>query len=157
MHGKYLHRFRRELIPPILTRFRLHKVGITADIRKAFHQISVNPSDRDNLRFLWWNDLATTKIKVYRHTRVVFGVTCSPYLLGATLHHHLQKVVLEDAAIAQHIKSMYVDNVLVSLGSIENAHKFQEKAVSLLTPAQFDLRAWEFGPIQEEKFIQFFG
>ncbi len=67
-----------EMIPPILTRFRLKKVGITADIRKAFQQISVLPSDRDFMRFLWWKDLSTKEVKVYRHNRVVFGVTTSP-------------------------------------------------------------------------------
>ncbi len=89
-----------ELIPPILTRFRLKKVGITADIRKAFQQISVIPSDRDYLRFLWWKDLSAKEVKVYRHCRVVFGVTSSPFLLGAALHHHLKKAPAQDTAAA---------------------------------------------------------
>lgn len=42
-----------EQIPRILLRFRRRKIGITADIRSAFLQISVSPDDRDVLRFLW--------------------------------------------------------------------------------------------------------
>lgn len=42
-----------ELIPSLLTRFKEKKIGVTADIRKAFLQISVVPEDRDSLRFLW--------------------------------------------------------------------------------------------------------
>lgn len=37
----------------ILVRFRSHKYAFIADIEKAFLMISVAPSDRDVLRFLW--------------------------------------------------------------------------------------------------------
>src|SRR5207302_904827 len=36
-----------ELIPAIITRFRLKRIGITSDIKKAFLQISVKKEDRD--------------------------------------------------------------------------------------------------------------
>ena len=32
----------------VLGKFRSYPVGLTADIEKAFHQISVNPADRDH-------------------------------------------------------------------------------------------------------------
>lgn len=41
----------------ILIRFRLHPIAVTADIEKAFLQISVRPEDRDALRFLWFEDV----------------------------------------------------------------------------------------------------
>ncbi|XP_068692506.1 uncharacterized protein [Montipora foliosa] len=41
------------LIYDILLRFRVHKVAISGDIEKAFLNISVDPRDRDYLRFLW--------------------------------------------------------------------------------------------------------
>jgi len=37
----------------VLLRFWGVKIGVTADIRKAFQIIEVNESDRDFLRFLW--------------------------------------------------------------------------------------------------------
>jgi hypothetical protein len=40
-----------EIIPALLLRFRLHRIGIIADIRKAFLQISLCREDRDFLRF----------------------------------------------------------------------------------------------------------
>lgn len=40
------------LIPSLLIKFRLNKIGVTSDIEKAFLQISLNESDRDILRFL---------------------------------------------------------------------------------------------------------
>ena len=48
------------LTPPIfevLVKFRSYPVGLTADIGKAFHQISVNQAERDQLRFLWFKNV----------------------------------------------------------------------------------------------------
>ncbi|GFQ64057.1 DUF1758 domain-containing protein [Trichonephila clavata] len=40
----------------VLTRFRMGKIGATADIRKAFLPISLDEHDRDYMRFIWWKD-----------------------------------------------------------------------------------------------------
>ena len=40
-----------EIIPAILLRVRINQIGIIADIRKAFLQISLCEGDRDFLRF----------------------------------------------------------------------------------------------------------
>jgi hypothetical protein len=37
----------------VLSRFRKESVGIVADIESMFHQVIVDPRDRDVLRFLW--------------------------------------------------------------------------------------------------------
>jgi len=66
-----------EIISAILLRFRLHQIGIIADIRKAFLQISLCEGDRDFLRFLWVNKEGD--LKIFRHARVAFGVTSSPF------------------------------------------------------------------------------
>ena len=55
--------------------------------------ISVNPSVQDVLRFLWVKDIQADDpdIVVYRYTRVVFGVSSSPFLLNDTIRHHLEQ------------------------------------------------------------------
>ena len=65
---------------------------MVADIEKAFSMISVNPDDRDVLRFLWVEILFDNDVKLVmlRFTRVVFGVSSSPFLLNATIWHHLE-------------------------------------------------------------------
>ncbi|XP_037503101.1 uncharacterized protein LOC119377876 [Rhipicephalus sanguineus] len=78
----------------VLINFRIHHIGLSADIEKAFLQISATPADRDALRFLWYEHLPTRQdqdsvIEVWRMTRVPFGVTSSPFLLAATVRHHL--------------------------------------------------------------------
>lgn len=39
--------------------YRLHVVTLTADIEKTFLQISVQPKDRNALRFLWYEKIPT--------------------------------------------------------------------------------------------------
>ena len=39
-----------------LVNFRWHKIGLTADIEKAFLMVGINETDRDMLRFLWCKD-----------------------------------------------------------------------------------------------------
>ena len=43
------------LLYDVLLRFRLGRIGIIADIRQTFLQISVDPSHSDYLQFLWLN------------------------------------------------------------------------------------------------------
>ena len=48
----------------ILLRFRTHKIPLTADIEKAFLMVSVQESDRDVLRFLWFDDVHSENCKM---------------------------------------------------------------------------------------------
>ena len=41
----------------MMIKFRSYAIGITADIEKAFHQILIENTDRDMLRFLWLDDI----------------------------------------------------------------------------------------------------
>ena len=77
----------------ILLRFHLNKVAVVADIEKAFLQIGLNKNARNVTRFFWLKDIThltvENNIEVYRLCRVPFGIISSPFLLGATLDHHL--------------------------------------------------------------------
>ena len=55
--------------------------------------VSIAEKDRDVLRFLWVDDIekANPEIMVLRLTSVVFGVCSSPFLLNATLKHHIER------------------------------------------------------------------
>ena len=60
-------------------------------IEKAFMMVSVADEDKDILRFLWLDDINAElpRIKVLRFARVMFGVSSSPFLLNATIKHHM--------------------------------------------------------------------
>ncbi|XP_057662513.1 uncharacterized protein LOC130897595 [Diorhabda carinulata] len=140
-----------ELIPSILLRFRLNAIGVIPDIGKAFLQISVSEKDRDSLRFLWKDEVG--EMKIYRHRRVVFGVTSSPYLLGAVIDHHLSKceekvaskeVPYERSVISQLRKCLYVDNCVTSVDDEKELLSFMSQAREIFMKACFDLRGWEW-------------
>ncbi|XP_023316203.1 uncharacterized protein LOC106652657 [Trichogramma pretiosum] len=137
-----------ELITNILLRFMRNKIGVAADIKKAFLQIEVTPADRDVLKFLWWKRDSPHEMIVYRHRRVVFGVNGSPFLLGATIELHLDSALKnsvsneEEEIIKKLKKSFYVDNCVASVQSPEEESKFRSTATEVMLRA-FDLRGWE--------------
>lgn len=111
-------------IADILLRFRLYPVALVADIEKAFLMISIAEEDRDVLRFLWLKDIENEfpRIQVLRFTRVVFGVSSSPFLLNATIKHHIQSYQTRDPQfVTKFEQSIYVDDVTSGANSDEEA------------------------------------
>ncbi|GFV34566.1 integrase catalytic domain-containing protein [Trichonephila clavipes] len=130
-----------ELIPDILDRFRIYPVGIVADIEKAFLMLSVAPKDRDYLRFFF---PCNEKQLVYRHCRVVFGVSSSPYLLNASIMHLLENCNPECKEVAQKLKSsFYVDNCVTGVFSADEIEIFIEKTKLIMSEGCFNLRIFE--------------
>ncbi|UYV81487.1 hypothetical protein LAZ67_20001340 [Cordylochernes scorpioides] len=131
-----------ELISDLLLRFRLGKYGIIADMRKAFLQIQVREEDREFLRFLWWKKDQKTP-KFYRHCRVVFGLTSSPFLLAATIKYHLSLPQFQDNRCAELLaRSFYVDNCILSLSSTHDVKNIIKESSDIMMQAKFELRDW---------------
>ena len=86
--------------------FRTHVIGLTADIQKAFHQISINESDRDLLHFLWFDDIhkAEPSVMQLRFCRLPFGLKPSPSILGAAIHKHASLFQDEEPCVASILK-----------------------------------------------------
>ena len=127
----------------LLMRFRAHRVAVTSDIEKAFLMISVATRDRDFLRFLWVDDPSKEDptVLVHRFTRVVFGVSCSPFLLNATVQHHLElHSETHSNLIWKILRSIYVDDIVTSLKTEEQAYEFYVDAKALLKTGAFNLR-----------------
>ncbi|UYV72737.1 hypothetical protein LAZ67_10000469 [Cordylochernes scorpioides] len=132
-----------EMIPNLMLRFRNGKFGVVADIKKAFLQIEVNERERDYLRFLWYSQ-NREKTEVFRHRRVVFGVNCSPFILGAVIEYHLSNVRPEHKPLAQRLqKSFYVDNLVTSVNSFEELQDIKLTATSIMDNARLELSRWE--------------
>ncbi|XP_050306312.1 uncharacterized protein LOC126743324 [Anthonomus grandis grandis] len=138
-----------ELIPSLLLRFREYKLGVIADIRKAFLQISVHENDRDFLRFLWEDDQHNEV--VFRFRRVVFGVNSSPFLLGVTLEYHLEQFLRKGDRSSSYSRdtierlrhSFYVDNCVTSVPDGDTLAIFIRESVAIMAEGQFELRGWE--------------
>ena len=127
----------------ILIRFRVHRVAFSAEIEKAFLMVEIDEEDRNVLRFLWVDNInsSTPKIVSFRFTRVVFGVTASPFLLNATISHHLNKYKESDPVFVEKFsRSMYVDDVISGAENPEDPYKLYEKSRSRLMQRGFKLR-----------------
>ncbi|XP_003369079.1 conserved hypothetical protein [Trichinella spiralis] len=74
----------------VLLRFRRSRIALQADIEKMYLQVRLRPEDRDICRFLWQGRDCGAPVKVYRLTRVGFGLTCSPFLAMQVGRHHAQ-------------------------------------------------------------------
>ena len=76
----------------VLFRFRAYRVALTGNIEKASLMVGMTEEDRDVLRFLWVDDIgkSSPEIVVLRFTHVVFRVSSSPFLLNATIKHHIE-------------------------------------------------------------------
>ena len=127
----------------ILLRFRSYPVALVADIEKAFLMISMSPKDRDTLRFLWFKDAFKegSDIVKLRFTRVVFGVSPSPFLLNATIQHHLNKYHTSHPELVKILtRSIYVDDVVFGADSEEEAYALYADSKEILKHGSFNLR-----------------
>ena len=124
---------------PILLRFRTHNYAISTDIEKAFLHISLHEEDRDCTRFFWLQNPTdpNSEFIVYRFKSVLFGAVSSPFILHATLYHHLQHY---NTPLSNNIQSnLYVDNVISGCMTETRAVEYFCNAMS---SARFNLRAW---------------
>ncbi|GBM72679.1 hypothetical protein AVEN_213178-1 [Araneus ventricosus] len=84
----------------IMLRFRKHKFVFSADIRKMYRMILVDPQQRDLQRIVWKNGENDT-VKTYKLNTVTYGTTSAPYLATRVLH----QLVKDDS-------DFYMDDVL---------------------------------------------
>ena len=128
----------------MLVRFRMEPIAITSDVEKAFLQVGLNMTDRDVTRFLWVKNIelppTPDNVEVLRFARVPFGVISSPYLLSATIEHHLAKQGTEVADSI--LRNTYVDNVLGGVDSVDNAITYYQEAKEMFNSASMNLREW---------------
>ena len=82
-------------------------------------------SDVDKFNYLQYN----LSLVVYRFSRVVFGVNSSPFLLNATLRHHISKFAVHDKHFSDILlRSFYVDDLATGEASTEAAYLLYTKA-----------------------------
>ena len=118
-------------------------MALSGDIEKAFLMVSINEKDRDSLRFLWVSDPADkdSELMTLRFTRVMFGVSSSPFLLNATVNHHIRGFHGSDPEFAEKfLSSIYVDDLVSGDSDVNSAFNFYLKSKLRLSTAGFNLR-----------------
>ncbi|GBN70409.1 hypothetical protein AVEN_118910-1, partial [Araneus ventricosus] len=130
----------------LLLRFRLHPIAFTADIKQAFLQIEVNEKDRDVSRFLFTDDPTdvSKSPQIYRFTRVLFGVNSSPFMLAATIKHHLRKyqgIYPETSEFLNN--SIYVDDIIGGHQNTDDAYHTSTECMHIFREAGMTLHKWQ--------------
>lgn len=126
-------------------RFRAHKVVLVADVEKAFLTIAVDEQQRDLVRFLCVVEVTAgdPNVEVYRFYRVVFGMNCSPFLLNATLQHHVTEYYAHDPALTEHILAgLYVDDLTTGGEDDKETYSIFKETNSRFAAGRLNLRKW---------------
>ena len=126
-----------------LLRFRANRVALCGDTEKAFLMVGMTEEDRDALRFLWVDYIETSspEIVVLRFTRVVFGVSSSPFLLNATIKHHTERYKDADPEFVERfLRSIYVDDLSSGAPEINAAYELYLKSKLRRAEGGFNLR-----------------
>ncbi|GFV43321.1 integrase catalytic domain-containing protein [Trichonephila clavipes] len=102
---------------------------------------------KDAVRFLWSDDEPCVhkrpKLQVYRLNRVKFGVSSSPFLLAATIRHHIEKYKHEFPDTVELLGRNFYDDDLISGGNeFEEALQTSRRAKNIMEAAGMDLRKW---------------
>ena len=130
----------------ILLRFQSYTIGIVAHIEKAFHQIVIDPKDRNMLRFLWFDDDGKKNpVTVqYQFCCLVFGLTPSPAILTGIINHHITHYLLTEPTIVETLcNGFYVDDFTCGASLIEKGFNIYQKAKHLMNQGGFNLCKWK--------------
>ena len=79
-------------------------------------------------------------LQIYRFTRLPFRVILNPFLLEATILHHLDQA--GTPASKKIMKHMYVDNLLTGVNSSKEAKEFYSDSKELFQESSMNLREW---------------
>ena len=126
------------LIPTIfkiLLRFRERKIALVGDIEKAFLKIGIREEDRDARRLIWVDSVMENDpgLVLYRFCRVVFGVNASPFLLNASLKHHISQYQANPQFVVNLMNSFFVNDLVSGERSVERGlflHRKPKKCLS---------------------------
>ncbi|GFR00909.1 integrase catalytic domain-containing protein [Trichonephila clavata] len=115
-------------------------------MKQAFLQILLNEEDRDVTKFLFSNDPfdESQPPSVYRFTKVLFGISSSPFLLSATIKHHLKKYSEKYTDTVNFLnENIYVDDILGSQPLVNQALTITLEAIKIFEDASIPLHKWQ--------------
>ncbi|XP_011859045.1 PREDICTED: uncharacterized protein LOC105556561 [Vollenhovia emeryi] len=126
----------------VLLRFCVGSVALTADVRQMFRQVWIEPRQRDYQRLVW-RFSESKPITDYRLKTVTFGIAPSPYLaIRCLLRLAEEGKDTHPMASNALTSSLYVDDIVTSVQSVEEARDLRSQLQSLLRGGGFELRKW---------------
>ena len=106
--------------------------------------VHMNETDKDVLRFPWVDDIDKAESNVFtlRFTLVVFGLSSRPFLLNATIKHHIEQYEQCDPDFTgKFLESIYVDDLTSRDCDMDSTFELYVKSKLRLKKAGFNLRS----------------
>ena len=127
----------------VLLRFRSNLVTLVADLTQKFLQVTMAKQDRRYHRFLWRGLDLSRPPEVYETMRLMLGDGASPYLAQYVVRQRA-KDNRDDypLAVAIILSQMYMDDIMTSLETNDEAIKARDPLRELLGKAGFKIRLW---------------
>jgi len=126
----------------LLLKFRYRRVAIKADIAKMYRQFAVHPDDA-KYQLIVWRESPTLPIKSFQLNTVTYGTSAAPFLATRCLNQlaidNREKFPVGARAAEE---SFYVDDLIDSVDTEEQAICIFTELSSMLSTAQLDIRKW---------------
>ena len=122
----------------VLLRFRMNKIAFTADIKKAYLQLQLNPQHRDVTRFLWvkgiHKDVTVDNIQEYRFCRVICGIISAAFLLAYTIYN---TPISKDIS-----RNIYVNNLISGTTNTQDPIDYHYGTKEIFNAAEMTICKW---------------
>ncbi|XP_055604381.1 uncharacterized protein LOC129752630 [Uranotaenia lowii] len=129
-------------LPAVLYKFREHRVAIGGDLREMFHQVLMKEDDQHCQRFLWRNNEHQQNPDEYVLQVMSFGATCSPSCAIFVKNENADRFKTNYPAAVDAIKGHYVDDMLLSVETEEEAIKIAKEVHYIHWKGGFEMRNW---------------
>lgn len=124
----------------LLLNFRLHRVAVSGDIKKAYMRIAVVEEDQRYFRFLW-RFPGEDEIRTFQMQRGTWGAAPSGFLLAAVHREHFRRN--DSDAEQRYASRFYADDYLASYPAEAEATEATTTLRRILSTAGMDLAKWK--------------
>ncbi|VDI24027.1 Hypothetical predicted protein [Mytilus galloprovincialis] len=127
----------------VLIRFRQESIALAGDISKMYNAIRLSPLDQHTHRFVWRNLETHRDPDHYALLTVTFGDRPSGAISTLALHQTAQMYqhIYPDAS-KMVIRNSYVDDILQSVESVDNARLITQQTEKMLACGGFRIKHW---------------
>ncbi|XP_068245280.1 uncharacterized protein [Palaemon carinicauda] len=128
------------------------------DLKKAFYQIALRPSDQNKLLFLWVRSVKKKDFSLvgYKNLRLTFGLRCSPTILMLSLYKILVLDMEDDNQEVKNMKKLlyqlfYMDNGAYTCKNSDILEWAYTRLTNIFSPYRIELQqiVTNDGPLQE--------
>jgi len=128
-------------IGQVLIRFRSHKYVFSGDLQKMFLQTAIAEKHWRYQLYLWRACDPTIEPKIFAMTRIMFGVSSSPFLAGNTVRTHAKQpeMIKQYPKAVESVKDdLYVDDCFGGANEEEDIIDLQQQHVKF-----FEAGGWK--------------